>query len=426
MASPLLERQHTPFVAQSCDDCGKPLNALGMVLYNVHGPFPGPTKLESNFYSADLTVREIGGYIETRRIYCDAAAQRGQKEGGFPRVPEYCLADDVPKGYVVDYKRVEEMVHAMEDATFFGGALTWNLRPGEAHWHYDRTTETLSVSSDTRVYLPDSHHRHLAMKLGLQLIRENRLKPDVGNKSFTVNIYVMPRLGEAQLFYEYNVLGKHAESTRAYVLSQTDPISKIVRELIDHPPFQSNVETVTNRLSKSSAKMVTFGTLHDSIRDARRGAPGKAEDEVAFYSRFFGLLSRARTEIGTLSAAERNRVRSELMVDQAVMFHAYVRLAEHVRVELEAAKIPADGERVWEDWARRLEKLRAPNSPRKDLFTRVAPLWQQKGVIRPSRSGGLVVANTRDTRQIAYELLRDYLGVEVLKSAGVDLNSAEG
>jgi hypothetical protein len=260
------------------------------------------------------------------------------------------------------------------------------------------------------------------MKLGLQLIRDNRLKPDVGNKSFTVNIYVMPRQGESQLFYEYNVLGKHADTTRAYVLSQTDPVSKVVRELINQPPFQGNVETVTNRLSKSSAKMVTFGTLHDAIRDARRGAPGRAVDEVAFYTRFFGLLSRVRPEIGTLSAAERNRVRSEFMVDQAVMFHAYVRLAEHLRVAMETAK-NADADLVWEEWARTLERLRAPSSPRKDFFNRIAPLWQQRGVIRPSRSGGFAVANTRDTRQIAYELLRDYLGVEILKSRGVDSTS---
>jgi len=386
------------------------------MLFDIRGPNPGPASFASKFYSVDLGVREIGGFIETRRIYVDAHAQRGQKDVNNIPVAEYSLADEPPKGYVVERNRVTEMVQALEENTLFGGTLTWNLRPGEAHWHHDEGERTLVISSDSRVYLPDSHHRHLAIKEALAAIRENRLNPAVGTKAFTVNIYTMPVQGEMQLFYEYNVLGKAADATRAQYLAQTDSVSKIVRELINRPPLLGNVETVTNMLSKSSARMVTFRTLHDAIRDARRGGMDKLDTEVEFYSQYFGMLSKVRPELGILSVSERNRVRSISVVDQAVVLSAFVAVAEHLRAELEEAGTPETKETVWTRWAGRLGKLRETAPDGGDFFLRSNTVWKEKGVLRMGRSGNLVVTNNRDTRAAAYDVLTERLGLPNLRA----------
>lgn len=402
------EAKTTPARA-TCDDCKQPIRSVGILLYDVRGPNPGPASYASNYFSVDLTVHEIGGHIETRRVYVDSRAQRGQKDGGTAMVPEYCLADDTPKGYVVEKKRVTEMVEALDKGTLFGGTLTWNLRPGEAHWHHDPDARTLVISSDSRVYLPDSHHRHLALKDAVSAIRENRLMPVVGTKAFTVNIYTMPVQGEMQLFHEYNVLGKAADATRAQFLAQTDPISKVVRDLIARPPLAGNVETVTNLLSKASARMVTFRTLHDAIRDARRGGLTKADEEVEFYSQYFGMLVKIRPELGILSVYERNRVRSSSVVDQAVLISAYVAIAEHMRTELDAAATPEARDHVWTRWSGILGRLREPDASGQDYFLRTNPVWRDKGVLRMSRSGSLVVTNNRDTRAAAYDALCEKL-----------------
>lgn len=408
-----------------CDDCGQPIRSIGVMLYDVRGPNPGPSQYGSKYYSVDLTVREIGGHIETRRIYVDGRAQRGQKDANTLPVPEYCLADDTPKGYVVEKDRVTEMVQAMESGTLFGGTLTWNLRPGESHWHYDENSKTLVISSDSRVYLPDSHHRHLSIKVALSAIRENRLQPAVGTKAFTINIYTMPVPGEMQLFYEYNVLGKAADATRAQFLAQTDPISKVIRELISRAPLAQNVETVTNLLSKSSARMVTFRTLHDAIRDARKGGLGKADDEVAFYSQYFGMLAKVRPELGLLSVYERNRIRGSSVVDQAVMFYAYVAVAEYLREELESATTPEAMEQVWTRWSGILGRLRGATDAGVDFFDRKNPVWKEKGVLRMSRAGTLVVTNNRDTRAAAYDVVVARLGLPNVRSGSVT-SSASG
>ena len=358
------------------------------------------------------------GYIETRRVYVDSRAQRGQKDANNIPVPEYCLADEPPKGYVVERNRVTEMVQALDGNTLFGGTLTWNLRSKEAHWHHDENERTLVISSDSRVYLPDSHHRHLAIKEALAAIRDSRLNPQVGTKAFTVNIYTMPVQGEMQLFYEYNVLGKAADATRAQYLAQTDSISKIVRELINRPPLLGNVETVTNMLSKLSPKMVTFRTLHDAIRDARRGGMDKLETEVEFYSQYFGMLAKVRPELGILSVSERNKIRGSSVVDQAVLFYSYVAVGEHLRDELDAASTPEAKEAVWTRWAGRLGKLRESTPDGGDFFDRKNDVWKQKGVLRMGRSGNLVVTNNRDTRAAAYDVVVGRLGLPNLRAVG--------
>src|SRR5271157_6321879 len=69
------ESKPTPSRA-NCDDCGQPIRSVGIMLYGVRGPNPGPPSFGSNYYSVDLTVSEIGGHLETRRLYVDSRAQR--------------------------------------------------------------------------------------------------------------------------------------------------------------------------------------------------------------------------------------------------------------------------------------------------------------------------------------------------------------
>jgi hypothetical protein len=41
------------------------------MLYDISGPKAGPTQFGSQYYSVELSVTEIGGCIEIRRIYVD-------------------------------------------------------------------------------------------------------------------------------------------------------------------------------------------------------------------------------------------------------------------------------------------------------------------------------------------------------------------
>ena len=160
----------------------------------------------------------------------------------------------------------------------------------------------------------------------------------------------------------------------------------------------SNVEILSNHLSRNSAKMVAFGTLVEAIKSA---FPNIHEDNYAEISDFLleylnELGSIRPNEIALLSVAKRQKVRSESIVDQAVMWHGYLRLAARLK------------EYRPDDWRDALSTLSNPykhgDDYENDLFNRENPVWAEKEVIAQGKTGPRVV-NNRQSRQGAFEVL---------------------
>jgi hypothetical protein len=166
-----------------------------------------------------------------------------------------------------------------------------------------------------------------------------------------------------------------------------------------------NVEVLNNQLSRNSAKIITFGTLVEALKSAFPSLTEDIYENVrTFLLKFLDELSQVRpNEIALLSVAQRQQAREATVADQAVLWHAYFRVAARLR-------------EVGPEWPSYLTKLNSTieyqdddgELHQRDVMSRNNPIWLEKGVIAPGKKGPRVV-NNRQARTGAFEYLRDLL-----------------
>lgn len=337
------------------------------------------------------------------RVVYDAEIQRGIKES---------------KGGLKEFLRpseIEAMMKDIEENQFECPQLIWNLRAGETVWVYVRATRELRVYQGVATR-PDTNHRHHAIIKTHRLYRawvEQTQSSVMGNynadRAYGLVIYTDDFRARPTGSTCTTSWAGGSRRARHFIESKTrEPHihSRMARELMERSQMlgAQNVELLSNHLSRNSAKMLTFGTMVDALRNS---FPNVIEDNypevVDFLLAFLEALGKLRPrELVLLSVAQRQTVRNASVVDQAVLWHGYIRLAAWAR------------ENKVTDWAERLEVLNRPYRHvgagnviySGDLFGRDNPRWQEVGVIAPGKTGPRVV-NNRQARQGAFELLRD-------------------
>lgn len=343
----------------------------------------------------------------THRFRCvyDPTIQRGAKE-----------TKEGLKEYLRE-SNIDSMMEDIEKNEFECPQLMWNLRAGECIWVY------LTKLKELRIYQgvatrPDTNHRHHAIirfhKKYLRWVEETE-SIDWGDynptREYALTLYTDDYEQEAHRFFVYNHKGwRVSTSTAHYIESKTRTPAlhaKLARMLMERSGIlgAANVEIVSNNLSRNSAKMVTFGTLNDGLKAA---FPGLGEDEVEetldYLVKFLEQLHKARPhELALLSVAQRKIARDTTVADQAIVWQAYLRLAAWLR------------ENAPEHWNEAVQKLgdsafryqRADNSVwTGDLFSRTNPLWRDRGILAPGRTGDKVVAG-RSARQTVFDILKE-------------------
>jgi hypothetical protein len=342
---------------------------------------------------------------ETHRFRCvyDPEIQRGVKE-----------TQEGPKEFLRE-KQIEAMMGYIGANRFECPQLMWNLRAGETIWVYVQDQKQLRIYQGVATR-PDTNHRHHAIIRFHQ--RYLRWMAETGSenmgdynpqRAYGLVIYADDFQGEAHRFCVYNFLGWRMASTTAhYIESKTQSPhihSRLARELMERSGVlgTANVEILSNQLSKYTSKMITFGTLVDSLHLAFPDLTEEFYPEVLEYLvEFIGELSRARPkEIALLDVGQRQKVRETSMADQAIMWRAYIRLAAWLREQKE------------ESWRASLEVLARPYTHRYngdsqtfDLFSRDNPVWLQRGVLVPGKRQVPHVVNNRSSSQAAFQLLR--------------------
>jgi hypothetical protein len=346
----------------------------------------------------------------THRFRCvyDPEIQRGIKEsGGNPK--EFLRPSEI-----------DSMVEDIANNRFECPQLMWNLRAGETAWVYVEDSKELRIFEGVATR-PDTNHRHHAIvrvhRKYLQWVRETG-SAEMGSynpaRAYGLAIYTDDAQQEAHRFYVYNFLGwRVPTSTAHYIESKSDSPhihARLARELMERSSVltPNNVEILSNHLSRNSAKMVTFGTLVDAIKSAVPNlTEDNYEDVCAYFIEFLEALGAIRpNEIALLSVARRQRVRDTSVADQAVLWHAYFRLAWKLR------------EVAPSDWRSRLTFLATDYTHELDgeqwegdLFSRENPAWEIFEVIAQGKTGPRVV-NNRQSRQGAYEFLAAAMGID--------------
>jgi hypothetical protein len=129
---------------------------------------------------------------------------------------------------------------------------------------------------------------------------------------------------------------------------------------------------------------------------------------------FYDLLAEVRSELGQVDMARRKEVRERLVSDAAVMMHGYASLMAPYNTAI--SKLGARVARL--QWKVNLSRL-GPSVQytfegwRGDLFEKNNPLWQQIGVVKPSRiSKRLTVVNTGGAQSACGRVLRQLLAAQ--------------
>jgi hypothetical protein len=341
----------------------------------------------------------------THRFRCvyDPDIQRGVKESDGGKAREF-----------LNQANIKSMMQDIEENRFECPQLMWNLRAGETAWIFVRETKTLRIYEGVATR-PDTNHRHIAI-VGMHRKYLDWVKNTGSSTWGTYNphrayglvIYTDSAQGEGHRFYIYNFKGwRVSTSTAHYIESKTDAPqlhSRLARELMERSGHLTvkNVEVLSNQHTRNSAKMITFGTLVDALKSAYPSLTEDSYEEVLNYLiSFLDVLHKARpNEIALLSVAQRQHVRDSTVADQAVLWHAYFRLASRLS-DLGIADI---ADRIVA-LTSEIEITTDDGTAHKvDVLSRKNPAWLQKGVMAPGKTGPRVV-NNRQAREGAYEYL---------------------
>ncbi len=345
----------------------------------------------------------------THRFRCvyDPQIQRGVKETKGAR-----------KEFLRE-KQIEAMMKDIEANCFECPQLMWNLRAGETIWVYVQELRQLRLYEGVATR-PDTNHRHHAIiRLHQRYLRwiaetgSEKMGSYNPERAYGLVICTDDFQGEARRFCVYNFLGwRMASTTARYIESKTqspNTHSRLARELMERSSVlgTANVEILSNQLSKHTAKMLTFGTLVDSLRMAFPDLTEESYSEALDYLvEFIGELSRVRpNEIALLSVAQRQKVRESSLAHHPATWQALMRLATWLREQKE------------ENWKARLQVLAKAytyalkGQPQTcDLFSFQNPIWLERGVLAPGKRGVPYVVNNQRSRQVAFELLRFVAG----------------
>jgi hypothetical protein len=338
------------------------------------------------------------------RVVYDPEIQRGVKEGKGGGLKEFLRPSEI-----------ESMMNDIMENQFECPQLTWNLRAGETVWVYVRSNRELRIYQGVATR-PDTNHRHHAIirthrqyRAWVEKTRSTVMGIYNTDRTYGLVIYTDDFKGEAHRFYVFNFLGwRVPTSTAHYIESKTrEPHihSRLARELMDRSSMlgAQNVEILSNHLSRNSAKMITFGTMVDALKGSFSNlVEDNYAETVEFLLQYLDTLSVIRSgELAVLSVAQRQKVRNASVVDQAVLWHGYIRLAAWLR-----ENHPTD----WKDCLTGLNKQVRHVADGKvvslDVFSRDNPRWAEVGIIAPGKKGPRVV-NNRQARQGAFEVLRE-------------------
>lgn len=347
-------------------------------------------------FVTSVTAGRIAELLDEEKIWVDYDYQRGVKvttnrDGTEKRTP------------MVDMKRVEEIAGKILSNELYGGALTWNMRQKEVEFEFDEIGNSISVYSG-KPTIPDSNHRHQAILKVHQRIRETGYPFDLNSYEFPLTIETLDLPGESGLFYEYNQLGKPANPTRSRFINQAALHNRLAAEVEQGSVLKGHVEIVTNNLSKNSSKVITFNTLAKGIE---KGFPYLDESNFGeireYLIDFVNILTIARPETGYLPLGKRLQVRTSDIGDSALIYGTYFLIAGDLK--------------GYSDWRIRMKNLSKDFTYSKngetwtgDLMSRQNPIWRQT-VLVPTKSGNLSIANRTDSRNHAYDVLREVVGI---------------
>lgn len=375
------------------------------------------------FATFTVTAEQVADAAENTMLWTDQNVQRGIKPGLLEQPPRILrIADGYPseKYYIFDATKADDIVEKLlAGEQLFLNPLIWNLRPGNFRAYWENKSKHIHIYQG-QIFLPDSHHRHQAILKAVRTYNESPASFPKFNleKQFKIELYFLNREDEGNYFFDKNQRPKPVAKSKAYDLTTQDDLSVLAKRVVEKSTaLKDNVNRVTDRLSAGNAQVITLSTLREMMKNY---APIEGLDEAELdglatvAAQFYDLLAQTRHELGLLPIQERRIVRTNLIVDTAVMMYGYSSLMQEYNDLLSR-----DGQKkAYEYWSNRLTRIKSDNvyafgTWEGDLFAKKNPLWQKIGVVKPGKEGKkLTVMNTGAVKSECARVLKQLLSLD--------------
>jgi len=347
-------------------------------------------------WDTTITARDIAKAFKYGLLAVDPGHQRGE--------------NTVTGKSMLKNEKIERWARELQEDKAIFGQLTWNFRPESSNISFEADQNnqghgTLIVRDGT-AYLPDSVHRHHAIKRAVDSVSAgSAFQPD---RRFSLRIWRVPEAFEDEIFYAMNMEHDKADATRSKWLAQKNAGQKIAREIVRRSPHlgENNVETVTNTLSKKNLRLAAFNTIASGFESEWSDIPIEDLDKaVGKFLTFWEKMVEVLPDLKRLSLPARQKSRKESMVGSAIAIQGYIRLARQFYTESYDLSL----------LEKLAEKHQELDGSSYEFFAWTNPIFQRAGIIVPTvnKKGQtkLTARNSHQTRRAMAEALAVQIGI---------------
>lgn len=346
-------------------------------------------------YDTTVTARDIARSFTHGLITIDPDRQRGR--------------NTVTGQYMLKAEKVDKWARELQEDSAIFGQLTWNFRPEESNIYFEADPADPNhgrlVIREGTAYLPDSVHRHEAIKTAVESITAgSSFDP---SRRFSLRIWKVPEEYENTIFFAMNMEHDKADATRSKWLAQKNSGQRIAAEVVRRSSHlgEANVETVSNVLSARNHRLAAFNTLSNGFEDAWGDvAEDGIVDAVTWFVNFWDQLIAVLPVLGRLPLAERQKARRDSLAGWAIAIHGYIRLAR--RLHDEGTDLSVLG---------RFSEKHDEGGQLYDYFAWDNPEWQRRGIVVPAvnKAGktSLTARNSHQSRRAMAEAFVEKLQI---------------
>lgn len=338
---------------------------------------------ETQHYTTLISIRELAEIYNN--LQYDGEAQRGTVDGKAQ----------------IDQKHVDSIYNSFINGHSIRGHLTWNIRK-DKNEDYKLEEDALTLYKKAKVTLPDSAHRHAALKK----IAENFKDDELLDSKFVLDIYNLDLEEEKELFSTINGKSKQPNKNRILYLS-SDIKCQLLREVVQESDLKGKVETI--RQAAHGLKLTKFSTLYDSLF-SEKGYYNKEKVTNENYEgikqwliKFYNTLLSSREEFNYKTMEERRKYKNESILLEDVAWWGYAWLSKRLQHETN-----------WKQTLKRKmkKKITIEGFGQKDFFSKENMIWHYT-IIKPKynfitkkQETGTKVTNSSTTRTELVKIMK--------------------
>lgn len=347
---------------------------------------------EMKKYNTSISAGDLAELYNEGTIIYEGNIQRGTKLNA--------KGKEIP---IASAKKIREIYQAALREELHGGTIVLNYlkehdNDGEP-LKYDMENHTLSGKFSLLIL--DGQHRIKACERWLKEFRKKKnqgMISDPYEYEFPVTIENLSEEDMKKCFAEYALMQKKISKTRAEFLNVGDFTNHVIRYINQHSEIKGRIECTTTSIRGKNPNVVTFSTLSQAIKYNNFNIRTKEEaQELGRYlSDFIDILVNVFPQhLGNVDPKERNELKQEWLVGEALTFYGYMRIAKDLYSEYNTKK--------FKEKIKLLDSKVKINGEEYSFLSKSNPIW--KNIFRDNNK----IINNTSTQRIMTETMSNFI-----------------